>query len=210
MEADFWHNMWNTNKIGFHLENTNELLINNFSKLKLEKGNRIFIPLCGKTVDIKWLLINGYQIVGAELSEIAIKDLFHSLDITPNVEQKENFIHYSAPNIDIFVGDIFNLNKETLGDVDAIYDRAAIVALPEELRIKYTKHLLDLTNNKKQLLITLDYDQSLRNGPPFSVPQSNIETYYKDIYNMEIVQVQNEDGFKGVEIKERVWILTNK
>jgi thiopurine S-methyltransferase len=209
MEADFWHNMWETNKIGFHLPDTNTLLINNFSKLELTQCSRVFIPLCGKTHDIKWLLDKGYKVVGVELSQIAINDLFNSLDIRPTIENKGTIIHYSATNIDIYVGDIFELDKEILGEVDAIYDRAAIVALPSNLREKYTKHLCELTNNKKQLLITLDYNQSLRNGPPFSVPQSDIEKYYKDIYDLQIVEVQNEDGFKGVEIKERVWILTN-
>jgi thiopurine S-methyltransferase len=200
--------MWETNKIGFHLADTNSLLINNFDKLNLEVGSRIFIPLCGKTVDIKWLLTKGYKVVGAELSQIAINDLFNSLDIRPTITNNGTIIHYSAPNIDIFVGDIFELDKETLGEVDGVYDRAAIVALPADLREKYTKHLRALTNTKKQLLITLDYNQALRKGPPFSVTPQMIEEYYKDIYNIEFLEMQNDDDFKGIEVKERVWLLT--
>jgi thiopurine S-methyltransferase len=208
MEADFWHNMWETNKIGFHLPDTNALLINNFSLLNIKKGSKIFIPLCGKTLDIQWLLSKGYKIVGIELSQIAINDLFNSLDIRPTIENKGTMIHYSASNIDIYVGDIFELDKEILGDVDAVYDRAAIVALPTELREKYTKHLSFLTNNKKQLLITLDYNQALKKGPPFSVTPNMVEKYYSDIYNIELVYTQQEENFKNIEIQERVWLLT--
>lgn len=208
MEADFWHNMWNTNRIGFHLHHANELLIQNFPKLKLEQGSRIFLPLCGKTLDIKWLLENGFRVVGVELSELAIQDLFSSLNIEPKIEYKESFIHYSALNIDIYVGDIFNLTQEALGIVDAIYDRAAIVALPEDLRVKYTKQLLFLTNHKKQLLITLDYDQSLKKGPPFCVSPDDIMKYYNDEYNhIELLKIQNDNGFGDFVVKERVWLL---
>ena len=79
MEADFWHNLWETNNTGWHLGDTNPFLLEFFSQLELKEESRIFIPLCGKTIDIKWLLSQGYSVVGAELNENAIKELFNSL-----------------------------------------------------------------------------------------------------------------------------------
>ena len=107
----------------------------------MEKS-QVFLPLCGTTLGIAWLFSKGYRVAGAELSEFAIEPLFIELGVDPVVTTLGNTAHYSAENIDIFVGDIFELSSEIIGMVDAIYDRAALVALPEEMRKKYTKHLL--------------------------------------------------------------------
>jgi thiopurine S-methyltransferase len=207
MEADFWHNMWENNKLGFHLNDTNKFLINNFDKLNLEENKRIFVPLCGKSHDIAWLLSQGHDVVGAELSEIAIQDLFHSLGVKPNITNVGKLKLYSAQNIDIFVGDIFDLDKNALGNVDAIYDRAAIVALPPQMREKYTKLLMQITNLAKQLVITLEYEPSKKNGPPFSVDDNNFKSFYEDFYKIKLLDEGIDEGFKPLEVIERVWHL---
>src|SRR5690606_14666706 len=125
-----------------------------FKELSIAKGSRVFVPLCGKTLDIAWLLSNGYQIAGAELSELAIHQLFAALGIEPKITELGEVKHYSATDIDIFVGDIFNLIGDVLGSVDAVFDRAALVALPDDMRIRYAKHITDITGNAPQLLIT--------------------------------------------------------
>jgi thiopurine S-methyltransferase len=208
MQADFWHNMWNNNKIGFHLNDTNQYLINNFKALNLKKNDRIFLPLCGKTHDIKWLLDLGYRIVGVELSEVAIKDLFDSLDIHPTISVHDKFIHYHAKNIDIYVGDFFNLTKKLIGEIEAVYDRAAIVALPDTMRKEYTKHLRHITRNIQQLVITLIYDQSLKNGPPFSVDDNNFKSFYEEFYKIKLLEEGVDEGFKPLDVIERVWHLS--
>ena len=108
MKHDFWHQKWQKNEIGFHLATPNPLLVQHVMALKLQQGARVFLPLCGKTVDIAWLLAQGYQVVGAELSAIAINDLFQQLHITPVITQLGDVALYSAANIDLFVGDILN------------------------------------------------------------------------------------------------------
>ena len=153
MEASFWHQKWESNQIGFHESDANPLLVRNFDRLNLEVGARVYLPLCGKTLDIAWLLDKGYQVVGAELSEIAIQQLFEELDAEPEVSELGALKHYHAEGIDMFVGDIFDVTAEILGPVDAIYDRAALVALPPETRVKYSKHLQATTNKAKQLVI---------------------------------------------------------
>jgi len=209
MEASFWHNKWEINQIGFHQDETNHLLIKHFGQLGLNKGDRIFIPLCGKTVDIAWLLSEGYQVAGAELSEIAIKQLFKALGVTPEVSQNGSLIHYQAENIDIFVGDIFDLSAKTLGQVDAIFDRAALVALPLEMRKRYSSHLVEITENASQLLICFEYDQSVMSGPPFSIIRPEVEAHYANSYKLTLLDTPNlEGGLKGrVEAIEAIWLL---
>lgn len=209
MDASFWHRKWEKGDIGFYEKDTNVLLKRYLSKLNLNQGNRIFLPLCGKTRDIAWLLANGYNIAGAELSEIAVKDLFHDLGIVPEIFSIGSLIHYKAKGIDVFVGDIFEVNSELLGLVDAVYDRAALVALPLRMRELYTSHLLKITNGAPQLLITYEYDQQLIEGPPFSISKEEVNNHYANEYtitNLERKEISG--GLKGkVSSSETVWLL---
>ena len=156
MDASFWHQKWADNNIAFHNSEVNPLLVKHFEALALEKGDRIFVPLCGKTLDIAWLLSKGYRVAGAELSKVAIEQLFAELGVEPDVTEQGEMTRYSATDIDIFVGTIFALSHERLGAVDAVYDRAALVALPGEMRDRYTTHLTEIINKAPQLLISYD------------------------------------------------------
>lgn len=210
MEHSFWHNKWEKRQIGFHLEETNPLLMRHFPSLQLEKGSRVFVPLCGKSLDIHWLLKQGYFVVGAELNQSAIIELFQELGLEPKIEQLENFMRYSALNLEVYVGDVFNLVKEDLGAIDAIYDRAAFVALPYEMRKNYSELLPKITHQAKQLLIVFDYDQSAIEGPPFSTPESMIIDFYGSNYTIDLLEKSPlEGGLKGkVKAYEVVCLLT--
>lgn len=209
MHHDFWHQKWQKNEIGFHLAEPNPLLVQHFKALKLQQGARIFLPLCGKTVDIAWLLAQGYQVVGAELSAIAITDLFQQLQLTPSITQLGDVALYSATNIDVFVGDIFKLTPAMLKKVDAVYDRAALVALPEAMRKQYTAHLRALTNNAPQLLICFEYDQRIHAGPPFSISADEVRQHYQSSIAITLLASQTmPDGLKGqYPATEQVWYL---
>ncbi|KLN61803.1 thiopurine S-methyltransferase [Kiloniella spongiae] len=209
MEEDFWHYRWQNNQIGFHEPKPNPRLIDYFHELGLKNKSRIFVPLCGKTLDIQWLLSKEHQVVGVELSDLAIAQLFDSLSLEPEVTQLGKLKHYYAKNIDIFVGNFFDLTGSILGQVDAIYDRAALVALPEDMRQKYTKHLIEITNEAPHLLLTYRYDQSLTNGPPFSVDQDMVQTYYNDHYSINLLGSEPvPNGLRGqFPSTQSVWIL---
>jgi len=170
MEPDFWHRRWEKNEIAFHESKVNPLLTACFDQLALPEGSCIFLPLCGKTLDISWLLAKGYRVAGAELSKMAIAQLFADLGIKPTITKAGKAEHYRAPDIDIFVGDIFDLSAAMLGHINAVYDRAALVALPRKMRDRYAAHLMNITHKAPQLLICYDYDQSLMEGPPFLPP----------------------------------------
>ena len=212
MESIFWHKRWEENEIGWHQAETNPLLAEFINELPLVKGSRIFIPLCGKTHDIAYLLSKGYRIAGAELNKPAVEQLFIELGIEPNISKIENIDRYSAENIDIFVGDIFELSRETLGSVDAIYDRAALVALPDEMRTKYRSHLLKITDVSPQLLITFEYDQNLMPGPPFSISEADVKQYYESSYKLRMLKkVDVPGGLKGkCDASESIWLLSDK
>lgn len=212
MEAQFWNSRWTNNQLGWHYNEANPLLVDNFKRLDLPKNSRVFVPLCGKTVDIHWLLANGYKVVGAELNKSAIEQLFSELSLTPTITHLSKLDHYSAENIDIYVGDIFEISSDILGSVDAIYDRAALVALPDPMRTLYTKHLVKITKTAPQLLIKFTYDQSIMPGPPFSIEDAKLSEYYGDDYALQKLNSINvEGGLKGkCEAAESVWALTPK
>lgn len=208
MEANFWHERWSRHEIGFHEPQFNVLLTEHFDKLALPRGSRVFVPLCGKTLDIAWLLKAGYRVAGAELSEIAIGELFDELGVEPAITQTGNMKLYRAPALDIFVGDIFDLTIGQLGEVDGIYDRAALVALPAEMRVRYSKHLLMLTKQAPQLLICFEYDQRQLEGPPFCVDREEVRSLYAS-YESRIIETRPvPGGLKGkCSAEEIVWLL---
>lgn len=211
MEPEFWHNKWARNETSFHKSHPNPLLVAHVKALSLAEGSVIFIPLCGKTLDIAWLLSNGYRIAGVELVETAIEQLFAELGITPEISIVDKIKHYKAKNIDIYVCNIFDLSQELLGPVDVVYDRAALIALPEETRTRYTAHLMKITHKAPQLLIVCHYDKNLMQGPPFSIDNDEISRHYEDSYNVTLLESSNiEGGIKGkYAAKDNVWLLNN-
>jgi len=209
MDAGFWHQKWQKNEIGFHQSNADAQLVKHFPQLQLQAGNRVFLPLCGKTLDIAWMLEQGYQVAGAELSQIAIEQLFANLNIKPEITTVGPLKRYSAQNIDIFVGDIFELTAQELGTVDAVYDRAALVALPKETRKKYTPHLITITDRAPQLLLCFEYDQDLMAGPPFSITPDEVVDHYAATYQTILLEEEPLlQRIKGkVEATASVWHL---
>jgi len=209
MNNEHWIQRWKEKNIGFHEESINSLLVKHFKTLNLKHSSNIFVPLCGKTLDISWLMMLGHNIIGVELSEIAVKELFEELYILPKISEENGMICYQNEGIRIFVGDIFKLNPIMVGKIDAIYDRAALVALPKDVRVKYTQHLRELSNNASQILICCEYDQENMNSTPFSIEEEEIKNHYKNHYEIKILERKNiEGGLKGKhKADDTVWLL---
>jgi len=207
VEPSFWLHKWSTNDIGFHQKTANALLVEHLPALGLVEGNRIFVPLCGKTLDIRWMLSQRFRVAGAELSRIAVDQLFAELDVVPTLTDLGPLVRYSAPDLDIFVGDIFQLTREWLGAVDAIYDRAAMVALPASMRDLYTAHLTRITVDAPLLLITFEYDQTLAEGPPFSIGSEEVRRHYLGTYDVQrLARADLPGGLRGqCPATENVW-----
>jgi thiopurine S-methyltransferase len=186
MKKEFWYHRWQSNQIGFNQSQPNPLLLQYFAVLKLKPGNRVFVPLCGKSIDMLWLASQGYDVVGVELSSIACDAFFNEHSIPVEVIQSDTFTVYLSEKITLLSGDFFDLNKERLGKVDAIFDRAALIALPAELRQRYATILTDLVEpGTPMLLIASTYDQSEMQGPPFSVDENEVMALYGDRFNIK-------------------------
>ncbi|MDE7548115.1 thiopurine S-methyltransferase [Acetobacter fabarum] len=210
MNTEFWLAKWRHNEIGFHTPCPHRALMQYFSILGLAPGGRVFVPLCGKTLDIHWLMEKGYKVVGVELSHLAVEQLFSELGIEPVVfSLSPEIMVFEGPCIKIFVADIFLLTHSLLGPVDAVYDRAALVALPEDVRIQYTQHIIEISRSSQQFLICVEYDQSRLSGPPYAVMAYDVERYYGQVYNIASIDRQIvTGGIKGkVPGFEHIWIL---
>ncbi|AXT37367.1 thiopurine S-methyltransferase [Alteromonas sp. BL110] len=217
MEHSFWHSKWQKNEIGFHETEGNALLVKYASFLLDDESansalKRIFVPLCGKTRDIGWLLSQGCEVVGAELSEVAIIQLFEELGAEPNVTTTAKGKAYTKDGLTVFVGDIFKLTSSDLGNVSGVYDRAALVALPSPLREQYAAHLIAITQCAPQLIISFEYDQNEMAGPPFSVNEKTVDLLYSGDYHIKrLERSMLKGGLKGkVDADNLVFALTAK
>ncbi|MDY8107646.1 thiopurine S-methyltransferase [Fulvimarina sp. 2208YS6-2-32] len=216
MDEAFWHERWKKGETAFHEGRPNRFLVAHFASLGLAAGARVFMPLCGKSVDIHWMLAEGFRVVGIDLSAIAISQLFDDLALTPVLRKQATgdgeLILSSADRIDIFVGDLFALDAASLGPVDAVYDRAALVALPPPMRERYAHHIARITNTARQLVVSFDYDQALFDGPPFSVPQEEVERLYGPFYEIENLQQDRVPGGlkRRAEVDETALRLTKR
>lgn len=179
MQHQFWHQRWQQNQIGFHSADIHTYLQTYWSSLAIAPNSRVLVPLCGKSNDMLWLLAQGYQVVGVELSPIAVEAFFSDNGLVPIVRQQGGYSISEVEGLQIFCGDFFALTTSLLGKVDAVYDRAALVALPAEMRADYVASLAELLEPQTQMLvISFDYCQENMQGPPFSVNQQAIEQLY--------------------------------
>ncbi|MGS0646857.1 thiopurine S-methyltransferase [Komagataeibacter melomenusus] len=210
MDEAFWQAKWERGETGFHEPRPNALLTRYLPALHLPAGARVFVPLCGMSLDIHWLLAQGYGVVGCELSRIAVTRLFAALGLVPHVTPCGALDRFEAGKLCVFVGNILDLTPKQLGAVDAVYDRAALIALPAPMRVAYARHLVALTHGAPQLLICLEYDQSCRAGPPFAVDETMVRQYYAGtLLPARIARQAVPGGLKGAcPAWESVWTLT--
>ncbi|MDD2056028.1 thiopurine S-methyltransferase [Pseudomonas sp. GD03860] len=175
MQAEFWHKRWADNQIGFHQGQVNAYLQKHWSALNLEAGSKVLVPLCGKSLDLAWLAGQGHQVLGIELSQLAIEDFFTEQQLQPEISQQGAFRVYRHEGLELWCGDFFALRAEDLGACAGLYDRAAVIALPPAMRERYAALLSDcMPQGCKGLMITLDYEQQYLDGPPFSVPDQEV------------------------------------
>ncbi len=210
MDHAYWHQLWQDGRINFHQADGNARLVQHFLRLGLAESSTVFVPLCGKTRDIAWLLDQGMRVVGCELSQTAVEHLFEDLGAQPDVTELPQAQRFSAPAIDVYVGDIFDLTQTMLGPIDAVYDRAALVALPPAMRTAYTAHLCKITQTAKQLLLAFEYDQTQMDGPPFNVAGPEVEQHYAANYDLlELDRLSLPGGLKSANPAfEIAWLLS--
>lgn len=190
MQSQDWLDRWQQNRIGFHQGKVNSSLQRYIERFNLRPGDRIFLPLCGKAHDIAWLAGQGFEVIGIELSAIAIRDFFTEFEIEYQRFESGRFVIYKSDNILLFEGDYFDLTAEDLRDPRLVYDRAALIAIDSANRERYCAHMKSLTSSScDMLLITLEYDQSIMSGPPFSVVSGEVKQHYQDDFEIELLEV---------------------
>lgn len=189
MDADFWKQRWRDGQIGFHQERVTPLLEKYWSALDLPADSKVFVPLAGKSRDMDWLAARGYRVMGIELSEIAVQQFFAERDRAPTITESDLGTHYVAGPIDLICGDAFALDAATLDDCAAVYDRAAVIALPPALRQRYAYDLYArLPADCRGLMITIDYPQHEKAGPPFSVNEDEVHALFDRDWNIEMLE----------------------
>lgn len=218
MEIDFWKQRWQENQIGFHLDQVNPWLKKFWSEIQLAQGSHVFVPLCGKSLDLLWLANAGYCVTGVECSQLAVDAFFAEHDLACNRVSCGDLQSCASGNINLLQGDFFSLQADMLPTVLAVYDRAALIALPHDMRQQYVTKLLDVIPvHASMLLVTLEYNQSLMAGPPFSVPEQEVLALYgrkfeiRKIHQADVLHEQPKFAQRGLDcLLESVYLLRPK
>jgi thiopurine S-methyltransferase len=179
LQPDFWHRRWQIGQIGFHQSAVDRHLERYWPDLRLAGGSRVFVPLCGKSLDLLWLQERHESVTGVELSSVALESFCVEHGVPARRRVLDHFDVYEASNLRLYRGDFFALTPELLGPVSAVYDRAALISWVPEARAAYVEHLATLTGPGTQtLLVTMEYAQSQMAGPPFSVSADEVDRLY--------------------------------
>lgn len=219
MEASHWLKAWSENRIGFHQKNVNKRMVSHWPTLELPPGTQVFVPLCGKTTDMLWIAEQGHPVLGVELSAKAAKAFYIENELEYVVSECDGFEIYSSTNsafaIEIWAGDFFNLTQTHLAQCGAYYDRAAMIAMDENLRAEYSAHMGGLIRpGSRALLLVISYDQDKMKGPPFSVSDENVRKLLGQAF--DICELEHYSGAqrlgnlsdRGLEtLDERVYLM---
>lgn len=191
-----WEDRWKNKRIGFHLADVNDVLKDHIEKLlpkkdeeELEKvctNRRVFVPLCGKTVDMPFLVPMADEVVGVEGIRQALEE-FAEEQADLKVESKGiegGFERFKGEKITLLRGDYFALDdSKTGGKFGVIYDRASIVAIDPELREKYVKIIGKLiAPGGRMLLVVLERrgeEEAMKMGPPHSIPEATARELFE-------------------------------
>jgi thiopurine S-methyltransferase len=192
VQPDFWHERWRAAQVGFHQSTVDRNLIRHWRDLVLPKAARVLVPLCGKSLDLLWLREQGHQVVGVELSDIALQSFFAENGIAARRLSLPRFDCYGAEKLQCFRGDLLHLDANQLGRVEAVYDRAALTSWSPVLRDRYVNHLAALAGlGAQMLLITLEYRQTEMKGPPFAVNSQEVHRLFSRHHS--IVELARRD-----------------
>ncbi len=187
-----WHQRWRDGRIGFHRDDVHPMLEYFWSGLELGGDETVFVPLAGKSLDMRWLAERGHRVLAVELSAIAARQFFDEWGTPAVVEKRDDFAVHHARGVEIWVGDVFDLRPEHVARVGAFYDRASVVALDRATRERYATHLASiLPGGTRGLLIGLESMQPDDQGPPFSVPQEEVGRLFDAAFDHEVLLKPN-------------------
>ena len=219
MEPEFWHERWHENRIGFHQKDVNRFLKRYFAKLKGVHAGPLFVPLCGKSQDMVWLREQGREVLGNELSPLAVEAFFKEQRCAALRAGRGEFLEYRTDGITILLGDYFELTQAVLGPISAVYDRAALIAMPPDMRPDYALHMASLLTPGTPLLLVAPFSlKDPQNGPPFVVSQEEVIDLFTPHFTIEVLECERETSAinpslaeKGLKWREEaVYLLTRR
>lgn len=232
MIPEFWKARWETGRIGFHEGAPNALLVRHAACLdangpgraplpgspspSTRARTRVLVPLAGKSVDVAYLASLGHEVVAVELVASAVEAFFREQGLEPIIEQVGELVRYTAGPITFFAGDYFATTSAAIGQVNALYDRAALIALPEEMRTRYVAHTRSLLSpDYAGLLISFEYDPAKRATPP--PPHAVWEPEIRSLFappdatpTRQVTLLEETDGRSEAQRAEGAPLLTEK
>ena len=214
MDSQYWKQKWEKGETQFHLDAPHPMLVRYFSKAPARK---VMVPLCGKSNDLVWLRAQGHEVVGVELSALACEAFFTENKIAFQKRQVGSAVVFQGERVTLWCGDFFEIPKSAWEGCTAVYDRAALIALPEEIRAKYARHIIQNVTQSSMLLVTVEYQSGQLIGPPYSVSEEEIHSLYGKSFEIERLESRRDEGlsnrppkFTGIEVTEKVFRLTQK
>lgn len=216
MESEFWIERWKQKQIGFHQDEINAHLQDFWPGLRIPEASRVFVPLCGKSSDMLWLRAQGYEVLGIELSPIAVEEFFTESQLEPVVTQKGDFQRWETDGLVVLCGDFFKLKADDLANCSGVFDRASLIALPPQMRPDYVRQMISIMpKDVHMLLVTMEYLQEEMQGPPFSVHEEEVRQHYQQNYEVsllfekDIIAENPRFGEQGIsQLLEKVYQLT--
>ena len=217
MDPSFWLENWAKGQTGFHLSGVNPVLLRHWKALELTSAKSVLVPLCGKSVDLPYLRTLGHRVIGLELSPIAVSEFWTAMGTMPQRKEDRGLVFWDSDGIEIIEGNFFEVRREDLETPNVVYDRAALIAMPEELQSRYANHLIHLAQGAPIFLVTFDYKPSEMSGPPFPISRIQLGELFDDHY--EISLIESRDALdanaalaaRGLNrLSESVWLLSTK
>ncbi|SFC11960.1 thiopurine S-methyltransferase [Marinospirillum celere] len=206
MDRAYWEEVWREEDLGFHQSQVNRHLQRFWSRLKLAPEARVLVPLCGKSLDMSWLLSEGHDVIGVDFSRKAQEDFLATRqEAVRYSQQKDLYLAYQGALLFV-AGDVFHLRQEMLRSVDAVYDRAALVALPPATRQNYAFFLAQCLRPGAQILLVTRQAPEERLSPPFNISAEEVDRLYGT--NFRIERLQREE--RGDGVIEEVYLMKRK
>lgn len=215
MDPEFWHERWREGRTGFHRTEVNPWLRARFPELGIQPGARALVPLCGKSLDLGWLVDHGLRPVGVELSPIACAAVFEERGVQPERSGFGSLERWRGGDIEVYCGDFLDPALVDIGPCHGLWDRAALIALPRVMRPDYVRQCARLlAPGAAGLLVSLEYDPAEMEGPPFSVSPPEVESLYRPAFDLHPLVLQQyaepsphlmERGLSAMH--ESVWML---
>ena len=194
MQPEFWKERWQLGQTGFHQDEVHADLQTNADWL-LSSGRTVLVPLCGKTNDLDWIARRGNSVVGVELSGVAAAAAFENAGRTPSAKQMGAMVRWSHDTMSVLEGDVFDIHTELIHDARAVWDRAALIALPPKMRERYVAHLRSVLGPGTRILLNvLAYNDCQKEGPPHSVGVEEVHRLYEGA-QIELVDRRQRPDF---------------